>query len=1199
MWLALSTAAAAQITGTVFRDFNANGVRDNSASFAEPPLAGVTITAYGAANTAVATATSNAAGAYTLAVPSGTQVRLEVTGLPPYLRPGPAGSGSATTVAFATSPAVVSFGAASSTDYCDGAPKLGVPCYANGDPLAGGSAGTTAALVSVPYNTTATSGQNTQLATGRQIGAVWGLAYSRSRKTIYAGALMMRHVGFGDADGDNVPDTGGIYAIDVSGTTPVAAAFVDFANLGISTGTNPHTGLPPNTGTQNADPLSWDAPGKIGFGDLDLSADEKTLWVVNLADRTLYGLDIASKTIVATHPLVPELTSLHGTCVDGEYRPWGLAVHDGRVYVGAVCSGENDPNPLGATGSDDLHAFVIALDPANNTFSAVFDFSLAPAVYPKQTNNTCTSAPPKWRPWLSTQPPHNNVSCNTLARYSYPQPILSDIVFESDGSMILGFADRLGFQGGEANHPVAGPGNLLEYITSGGDTVRVCKVSGTFYLEGDSSGNCPQGGTQLQTGPNGREFYFQDTGPSAHPDTAQGGLALLRGSGQVVTTAGDPIFTSSGGFWWFVNGPGPGAGTKAKAYTVYSGSGNLIGKASGLGDLELLCQPPPLQIGNRVWRDVDGDGIQDPGEPGIAGVPVQLTCAGPDGILGNADDTNSTTTTNAQGQYLFSSPGSALQPGAACRLRIASSAAALNGLMPSPLNYGANAGTTDLHDSDGNATLTSGFVTIPFTAGQAGENDHTFDFGFTALGCLRLGTPKVLCTTNGSGGYTVTLSFSNLTQGPIYHVFLVDLPTNVTVSQTYFNLSGNPVQAGGAVTLPPVTVQGAGPGPLTLTIAIHDQNLVKCCAERVTIELPRCDCGQITEEAPRCVTQPFPHFEYSFVFENLFTAAPAPHVFVTPVSPANITVSPNVFTANPPLLFGSDLSGTVQIGGSGAVPGQTICLRFSTHDAAFRECCSIEKCFRLPQGLQNLLCSTVGPGEPIDWGTISANVVWRDGRGGSGTGKPVRLTKDTGYFWFFDPDNVELVVKLLDGRPVNGNWWFFYGALSDVEYTITLTDEETGATKTYHNPAGQLASAGDTAALPGSGGAAFSAPATVPDPTIGLDTVCAGDPASLCFADGRFRVNVSWRDFAGRTGSGTAVPLTADTGAFWFFGPDNLELVLKVLDGRPVNGHWWVFYGALSNVEYTITVTDTVTGTVKTYFNPSGRFASRADTESF
>jgi hypothetical protein len=77
------------------------------------------------------------------------------------------------------------------------------------------------------------------------------------------------------------------------------------------------------------------------------------------------------------------------------------------------------------------------------------------------------------------------------------------------------------------------------------------------------------------------------------------------------------------------------------------------------------------------------------------------------------------------------------------------------------------------------------------------------------------------------------------------------------------------------------------------------------------------------------------------------------------------------------------------------------------------------------------------------------------------------------------------------------------------------------------------------------------------------------------------------------------VPLTADTGAFWFFDAANLEVMVKVLDGRAINGKLWVFFGALSDVDYTLTVTDTQTGQQKSYHNPAGTLASRADTQAF
>jgi len=69
-----------------------------------------------------------------------------------------------------------------------------------------------------------------------------------------------------------------------------------------------------------------------------------------------------------------------------------------------------------------------------------------------------------------------------------------------------------------------------------------------------------------------------------------------------------------------------------------------FGKAAGLGDLEVLCAEAPIELGNRIWNDLDRDGIQDPNEPGIPNVTVQLFKAG---------QLVSTTTTNATGQYFF------------------------------------------------------------------------------------------------------------------------------------------------------------------------------------------------------------------------------------------------------------------------------------------------------------------------------------------------------------------------------------------------------------------------------------------------------------------------------------------------------------------------------------------------------------------
>jgi hypothetical protein len=113
-------------------------------------------------------------------------------------------------------------------------------------------------------------------------------------------------------------------------------------------------------------------------------------------------------------------------------------------------------------------------------------------------------------------------------------------------------------------------------------------------------------------------------------------------------------------------------------------------------------------------------------------------------------------------------------------------------------------------------------------------------------------------------------------------------------------------------------------------------------------------------------------------------------------------------------------------------------------------------------------------------------------------------------------------------------------------------------------------------------------------------TSCVPGGTTLCLAGERFRVEASFRSSSSSSvSSAHTLSISSATGGFWFFDPDNLELVVKVLDGRSLNGHFWLFYGALTNVEYTLTVTDTESGAVKTYFNPQGRLASVADTSAF
>lgn len=103
----------------------------------------------------------------------------------------------------------------------------------------------------------------------------------------------------------------------------------------------------------------------------------------------------------------------------------------------------------------------------------------------------------------------------------------------------------------------------------------------------------------------------------------------------------------------------------------------------------------------------------------------------------------------------------------------------------------------------------------------------------------------------------------------------------------------------------------------------------------------------------------------------------------------------------------------------------------------------------------------------------------------------------------------------------------------------------------------------------------------------------------------RFCTWVEWRDFRGQRGVGRLVPhRSLDSVLFWFFSPDNWELSVKVLDGCAINGHYWVFLSAATDVEFTLSVKGLgrydLGGTLRTYRNDLGELArAGADLRAF
>lgn len=111
---------------------------------------------------------------------------------------------------------------------------------------------------------------------------------------------------------------------------------------------------------------------------------------------------------------------------------------------------------------------------------------------------------------------------------------------------------------------------------------------------------------------------------------------------------------------------------------------------------------------------------------------------------------------------------------------------------------------------------------------------------------------------------------------------------------------------------------------------------------------------------------------------------------------------------------------------------------------------------------------------------------------------------------------------------------------------------------------------------------------------------CISDATTLCLNNSRFRVTATFLTRQGQSGNAMAVPETTDTGMFWFFSSNNIEAIIKVVNGCVLNSRYWVFAGGLTDVQVVLTVTDTQNGTVRTYTNPQGTaFAPIQDTAAF
>ncbi|MCW5967690.1 MAG: DUF11 domain-containing protein [Blastocatellales bacterium] len=815
-------AATGTISGVVFHDYNNNGVQDTSAVIVntgngnvavavDSGVPGVTVTAYTSANAVAGAAVTGANGTYSINTAGSTgPYRVEFTNLPAGFVPGRFGANSGTTVQFVPdgNSNNISTALVIPEDFSQNNPTLAIPCYVGG-PHAGNNG---PAIVAFPY--TSGSARTTGdgpfpdfdigmppkaiYATTAQVGATWGVAWARGTRRLYASSFMKKYSDFGPSG------TGAIYRIDPAGPTVTLAVDLNTIFGANTAGGNPHNFVD----LRDNGNVSFNAVGKVSLGGLTISEDETKLYTINLANRALYEIPLdatptAGNIRVTAVPLNPP-----GCTADGDVRPFAVKYYRGQIYVGITCTAESTTGGGASEGNiATLAGYVYTVNPMTLAFSGSpvltvpFNYARACADNSQDGLPACFAA--QWKPWV---PVFRNIAEGVISttlmginvrRSIYPQPMLSDIEFDR-GNMILGVRDRLGDQSGVASFDNPDTSDFY-YGVAPGDILRACGSPGSGWTL-ENNGNCggtATGGANNQQGPGSGEYYFRDNAPRFHDDTGMGSMIQLPGFPDVVATLINPIpivptanddTLFDGGLRWFNNA----AGTSAKNFRIYDSelaTSEAFGKANGLGDLAALRDLPTIEVGNFVWYDVNKNGLQDPGEPALANVTVQLIQNG--GVVG-------TTSTNSVGQYYFnnSNVSGGIIAGLPYEIRIALGQGALGGRIPT-INDAP--GTSDINDSDG---VTVGLNSvIGFTIPAPGVNNHTFDFGFVDpvfdadLSITKRAAPN--CVEPGSV-VTYTVTVTNFGPTTATGVTVVDTPPSalnlltVTPSQGSCNL-GSPI----------------------------------------------------------------------------------------------------------------------------------------------------------------------------------------------------------------------------------------------------------------------------------------------------------------------------------------------------------------------------------------------------------------------
>ena len=856
----------AQVSGVVFIDNNGNGTRENNSTYREKGLGGVTIKAYRNDGSLAATAISDAAscgveGTYSLALGgSDYPVRVEFAVPIPYFET----FSQNTSVQFLTTPnSNVNYGVSEPTAYTDvtkgfnvissvavrsdysGAPLSTVKSFGYQQGSNGGTPATTTNHVEDTY------------------GYLRGIGSDKLRKKVYYSQGNKNYMKNGNAP--NNP-SGKIFQSDFNTPTlSTLTQYLDLKAVGIPidafANENKNYIVPDVVNDYNNNiSFAWEANyGRVGIGDLDIDAKNEKGYVICMSTQQLIsfplnraGIDysrfssadlLAANTLPNANQIARFDIPYPGDGVNGgavpannfstSYIPnnkddWfvdGLGIYKGKIYIGvtnpryyARTGQYSGGNYITYSGAD--YTIYYTFDPNNGTWTRIMDAYMGDQMPGCPLSGCCR---------------------NTAFPF-----VASDIDFDTyNDELILSFKNLRGDFEVNPNPLVANPQTNAEY---GGNNFFIPQMayrafpvsngSTNYRLEystGANPGTVDRCGSTYAppTDPiatnwgNGSNYWktfaqqyfpnqfinhetYYDAYEGADGHGFIGAAASFPGGNETIFYYADPQNSQSGGINWIAND----ANALNFRQEMWSGnpSAGYYGKGQGVGDVELIYDVAPIQIGNRVWLDADADGTQDAAETAIANVSIELV---------NANGTVvGTTTSAANGTYYFNASnvidtaGNAKlnilgpQPNANYIIRIANTNfTASKGVAGSPLanlfltvKDAVSTGLSDFSDSD--ASLNSGIAEISYTTGNYGENSHNTDFGFKAFSCPTIDNPspaQAICI--GTSGSNITVATSQTATDGIKFVRFTSAQTGTNMYTGGMTLTnGTVTPSGGTAT---------------------------------------------------------------------------------------------------------------------------------------------------------------------------------------------------------------------------------------------------------------------------------------------------------------------------------------------------------------------------------------------------------------